>query len=419
MSAVDPAIHSETLRRLVLARLLVRRKEALTRKKAIKAVVQAVAPPLQRADAERAVIAALEDCERLGYVSTKSAGATAKTTSKAKKSRATAKKGRSVAQSKSPAAREREPTLKLSPAGERAVPKLFGLAQQSRAKSWDQAQQLAALAGMGRAATVLASKGKEGLTQDELAALLIAAEHGLPDPMSAEQRPSGGKGSRAKRSPSARHSPLTAVIDQLAWRALGVDRTDPFTAESVQRYLLRGLVPETARVELDVFRRMLASKAVGAAKQDAKALTRALLTRPTKPKRTGERVRATVDAATRTWSVHNDNNMSTSQADPAVRLAAFARAVKDAARSPRVLRYDADRAFIGSVWENMRGRSPVGDMSLADFKDQLIQAHRERLLRITRADLVQAMDPEEVQRSEARYQNATFHFVALDAGGVR
>ena len=100
-------------------------------------------------------------------------------------------------------------------------------------------------------------------------------------------------------------------------------------------------------------------------------------------------------------------------------LAQLARAVNAAAREPGVARFHDDRAFIGSLWEHMRGRAPVGAMALADFKQQLVAAHRAGLLRITRADLVGAMDPAEVERSEATYMGVTFHFVALDAAGSR
>ncbi|MET0390976.1 MAG: hypothetical protein ABW321_33705, partial [Polyangiales bacterium] len=104
----------------------------------------------------------------------------------------------------------------------------------------------------------------------------------------------------------------------------------------------------------------------------------------------------------------NDNARGT------VSLADFAAAVVQATRAPGVRRFHDDRAFIGSLWENMRGRAPVGDMPLAHFKERLIEAHRNQLLRMSRADLIAAMDPAEVARSEARYLESTFHFVALD-----
>ena len=52
-------------------------------------------------------------------------------------------------------------------------------------------------------------------------------------------------------------------------------------------------------------------------------------------------------------------------------------------------------------------------MDLDGFKRALAEANNLRLLDLARADLVQAMDPEDVRRSEVRYLNATFHFVRI------
>jgi hypothetical protein len=142
---------------------------------------------------------------------------------------------------------------------------------------------------------------------------------------------------------------------------------------------------------------MLAMRMLGADKPDIEALLRTLL------------------SGGQSLPVQNDND---TKAPLQPTLAEFARAVIEAAKSPKVARFHSDRAFIGSIWEHMRGARPIFDMSLEEFKHKLVQAHRARLLRITRADLVAAMDPREVERSEARYQDATFHFVALDAGGM-
>lgn len=47
------------------------------------------------------------------------------------------------------------------------------------------------------------------------------------------------------------------------------------------------------------------------------------------------------------------------------------------------------------------------------FKEMLVQAHRQRLLSLARADLVAAMDSDEVAESEIRADGATFHFVVV------
>ena len=52
-------------------------------------------------------------------------------------------------------------------------------------------------------------------------------------------------------------------------------------------------------------------------------------------------------------------------------------------------------------------------MDLDAFKERLAEANNARLLDLSRADLVQAMDPEDVRESEVHYLNATFHFVRI------
>jgi hypothetical protein len=91
----------------------------------------------------------------------------------------------------------------------------------------------------------------------------------------------------------------------------------------------------------------------------------------------------------------------------------FARAVNRAARARGVKRFHDDRAYISSVYQYMARRGELGG-SVDRFKRRLVEAHQAGLLRITRADLVGAMDRKEVDRSEIQYLNSTFHFVAID-----
>lgn len=48
-----------------------------------------------------------------------------------------------------------------------------------------------------------------------------------------------------------------------------------------------------------------------------------------------------------------------------------------------------------------------------EFKSWLLAAQREGLVRLCRADLVEAMDPAKVAASEICYLSATFNFVVL------
>ena len=87
--------------------------------------------------------------------------------------------------------------------------------------------------------------------------------------------------------------------------------------------------------------------------------------------------------------------------------------VKLAAFAPDVARFHDDRAFIGSIYDFLLRIGKVS-VPLGEFKRRLVELHRAGLLRLTRADLVGAMDPAQVERSETKYMGTTFHFVALD-----
>lgn len=53
-------------------------------------------------------------------------------------------------------------------------------------------------------------------------------------------------------------------------------------------------------------------------------------------------------------------------------------------------------------------------MPLPEFKKKLLEAHRRRLLTLARADLVEAMNPHDVQRSQIVDGGATYNFIVLD-----
>jgi hypothetical protein len=96
-------------------------------------------------------------------------------------------------------------------------------------------------------------------------------------------------------------------------------------------------------------------------------------------------------------------------------LARFARSVLAAARSCQSGRYGDSKVFIIHVWAAIQHDPGLDGMDLAAFKMRLAEANNARLLDLSRADLVQAMNPEDVQRSEVSYMNATFHFIRVES----
>jgi hypothetical protein len=96
-------------------------------------------------------------------------------------------------------------------------------------------------------------------------------------------------------------------------------------------------------------------------------------------------------------------------------LPAFAQTVKALARtSPPADRFGDNKVFIAAVWRASQREHGFPRLTLPEFKARLVEANRDGRLRLSRADLVQAMDPARVTESETHYLNATFHFVLIE-----
>lgn len=96
-------------------------------------------------------------------------------------------------------------------------------------------------------------------------------------------------------------------------------------------------------------------------------------------------------------------------------LTAFARTVLALAvgSSPRD-RFHDNKVFIVALWRASQGEPSFPRLSLPEFKQLLVEANSRNLLHLSRADLVQAMDPQLVADSKTAHLNATFHFVLLE-----
>ena len=102
------------------------------------------------------------------------------------------------------------------------------------------------------------------------------------------------------------------------------------------------------------------------------------------------------------------------EAEPAPTEDTLAEAVLDAAERapgwpPGESREWADRAFVVDVWEELRRTGYPG--TLEAFKRALDGLRERGLVRMSRADLREAMDGEKVAASEMRHHGAVLHFI--------
>jgi hypothetical protein len=77
--------------------------------------------------------------------------------------------------------------------------------------------------------------------------------------------------------------------------------------------------------------------------------------------------------------------------------------------------FGPDKIFIASVWECLAADPELSSLGEGGFKALLVEAHRQGLVDLTRADLVAAMDARDVAASETRHGNATYHFIMKGA----
>jgi hypothetical protein len=88
--------------------------------------------------------------------------------------------------------------------------------------------------------------------------------------------------------------------------------------------------------------------------------------------------------------------------------------VQTAARACPTGRFGDNKVFIYRVWEQLQGETHLPVRSLDEFKQRLVEANHAGLLHLSRADLVQAMDPADVRQSETPYLDARFHFIRTE-----
>ncbi len=95
-------------------------------------------------------------------------------------------------------------------------------------------------------------------------------------------------------------------------------------------------------------------------------------------------------------------------------LEGFAATVRSVARACPTGRFGGTKVFISHVWAQLLDEPRFAAMGLAGFKAKLVDANRANLLTLSRADLVQLMDPADVRASETTFLTAVFHFIALE-----
>jgi hypothetical protein len=182
---------------------------------------------------------------------------------------------------------------------------------------------------------------------------------------------------------------LAQARDALAWKQLGRESTERFTLTNVLKYLLNRELDPARPVSTAEALKWIVRKLVKARNAEPSQLRLATVQQWCN----GETTRANIIA---------DRKAETD-------LTMFAERVQAAARRCTSGRFGQNKVFIAHVWREVR--SELNEMQIDAFKDLLARANNRGLVSLSRADLVEAMEPRDVEESEIPYLNARFHFI--------
>ncbi len=238
-------------------------------------------------------------------------------------------------------------------------------------------------------------------------ALLLGPALGLSGPTAALARDDRLRAALLKQQyhlPLDEFPTLKQARDEWLRRTLGMGEKEKVSVDSLQSALLRRELAEPRPLPVKKALDRLLARRLNARRDDTKELRDAIL-------------RNWIDGSLGEKATGHVMPPLSSVAASAITpdLPEFARKVLAAARATPTGHHGDSKIFIVHVWRSLQDDAEFRGMDLPTFKERLAQANNARLLNLSRADLVQAMDPEDVRLSEVSYLNATFHFIRVES----
>jgi hypothetical protein len=220
---------------------------------------------------------------------------------------------------------------------------------------------------------------------------------------------------KAYRLPIPENSSLTKTMEAAACRLvceqLGIDPLPDWQA--LELAVLNRLVNAPAPLNRKAMREQLPGHALGATRGGLQGLRDAILLRWLDS--SDGTPRAAPSATTQ--PAPEPRRLEPPRDEPRelhLDPATFAATVQAAARSSPTGRWGDNKVFINHVWRQLREEPNFPRLDLAAFKERLAEANQRGLLRLERADLVEAMNPDDVRESETTFLTATYHFILVE-----
>jgi hypothetical protein len=207
-------------------------------------------------------------------------------------------------------------------------------------------------------------------------------------------------------------------LDALIWKQLGIETDRTVTRDALLEEVVGRMLDPSGRLKKKQVQDQLPAKALGASQTSAEELRLAAIRRWIEQDAVSSTEKRAPSSSEQ--GLFDDGSFEKRSADEVPSFAAngddlarFAEQVRTAARSSIAGRFGPNKVFIGQVWRQLETQPAFLQMNLAAFKSRLVEANRAGLVSLSRADLVEAMNPHDVATSETRHLNAVFHFVTL------
>ncbi len=100
--------------------------------------------------------------------------------------------------------------------------------------------------------------------------------------------------------------------------------------------------------------------------------------------------------------------------EAALDVKTFADEIQDLAGQTEAGQFGGNKVFLSQLWKSYLARPESPGMTRAEFDGYLLEANRQNLITLSRADFISEMDPSEVEASEIALPHATFHFIRTD-----
>jgi len=187
---------------------------------------------------------------------------------------------------------------------------------------------------------------------------------------------------------------LNEVRNALCWKALGIDSTKTFNAESAFPFLITQLQGMDALIKGQIKYDGLVAHLLGA-------------------RNTGEASLKNAFVGKLIFGSNVPLAFPANEAQIEFDLHSFAKQVLEIASSSPSGRFGDDQVFISHVWTYYQKNKNTIQMTETDFKRHLLKAHRSGLLSIIEEDLPDRRNQHDIQASAIPYLNEIYHYVKI------